>query len=375
MKKTWKKLDLEQKKLFIYIILSTFLIAFFLSSFLQDILLKFVFGLMPFFIGLFLAAILHPLVVRVEKKTKWSRKRASILTFLFVQFLIILGILILWNPISEDFFFFLERINSVQFLVSLGEQLDSLLGIENGYQVMLETKTGIVAYLNDNWSKILISFGGTLASLLLLLMAAFAIAVYILIDYPRYLKYINLMIGKKTKFATFNKAWQKGFRAWVKGWSIDQSFIFVFTGILLFFFGVESWITLTIIMTLFNFVPFIGPIIGGALVSVFVLAMYVGTGTVAGPLGIYYLPSIVVVLGVFIGVSIIQTVESIYVVPHVYSQVASINPVAILTGLSVIGLILSPYLTPLTIPILIFIKIFFTSFFGPSITAINKKNQ
>ncbi len=362
MKKTWNKFDSDEKKLFTYITISIFLIAFFLSTFLQDLLLKFIFGLMPFYVGLFLAAIVNPLVLKVEKKFKWSRKKASVLTFLFVQGMLILGIFVLWGPIAEDSFHFFERINSVQFLVSLGEQLDKFLGFENGYQTMLELKNSIIAYFDVNLSKILISFGGTVASMFLLLMAAFAIAVYILIDYPRYLKFIDKLIGKKTKLAKFNKEWKIGFRAWIKGWIIDQSFIFVATGILLFLFGVESWITLTIIMTVFNFVPFIGPIIGGAIVSVFVLAMYVGAGTVPGPFAIYTLPSIVVILGVFIGVSIIQTVESIYVVPRVYSQVASINPVAILTGLSVIGLLLSPYLTPLTIPILIFIKIFLSSF-------------
>ena len=359
MKKTWKKFNEKERRIFIYLVLGLTIITFLISGFFQSFLFKFLAGLTPFLVGLFFAALLHPMVKKIEQKTKWSRKKASIFTFFMTQFLFIVIIAILWFPISSDFLNFIERINSSEFLVRLSEQYNKIFGASNGFQIVNDIKKVVISYFESNSNNILISFGGTIGSVILLLMAAFAITVYILIDYPDYVVFIKRKMKANSFFVNFYREWGKGFRAWIKGWCLDQLFIATCSGALLFLFGVESWITLTIIMTIFNFVPFIGPIIGGLGVSLYVLAMYVGNPIVIGPFGLYNLPSTIVIFGVFIGITIIQTIESVYVVPHIYSHVASINPVAILTGLSVIGLLISPYLTPLTIPILIFIKILF----------------
>lgn len=154
---------------------------------------------------------------------------------------------------------------------------------------------------------------------------------------------------------------KKNLSAWGKGLLIVQLYIFIGTFLFLFTAGMifSSWssyddvaIVLTLFMTLCNLVPYVGPTIG------FVPIICIGLIDVVN-YGVDSFTAWVPLIIAFFGCFLIQLGESAFISPTVYSYKVNLNPIWIIVGLAVFGVMFGVLWMPIAIPIMLIFKIIY----------------
>jgi len=285
------------------------IVAFYVFYIIRNILIWFVFALA-------IAVLFDYLIDFFEKK-----KIPRLIGCLILYFLIFAGLSffiyktapILIDEI-EDFFS-----NLPQYLARISPFFERF-GIEifRNNQVFLETLKTNLAKGSQNLFAAFSSIFGGISSAIFIFFLAFFISleknfgekVIIFFSPERYKSYlINLWVKTKEK---------------VGGWFISRIIGAIFVGVLTFFvlniFNVKYSFILSIFAGVLDFIPFVGPIIAGIIISL-----------------IAVLNSLLQGAFVFIAFVIIQVLENSLVLPLLSKKFVGISPVLVLVAIAVGG--------------------------------------
>lgn len=244
----------------------------------------------PIIIGIFCAYILNPLMVRLEKGMfgKWSRSekrsdktRARVLaltvTMLFVlSILILLVILVLPQLISNIVALFNNMDNYFDVIHGFIDKIAVKMPFLKGFlENPVDDLNNFLSNIWNNYSSQILGFAGNIASGIMTVLDAMknvfiglTISIYLLakkemfIGQSKKLIFAFLKPERAQRFLSVCREASKKFLGSILG-KIVEAFL---VGILIFLFcwivGIPYTPLISVIMFLFNLIPFVGPILG-----------------------------------------------------------------------------------------------------------------
>lgn len=138
------------------------------------------------------------------------------------------------------------------------------------------------------------------------------------------------------------------------GLIIQVSILFVIYALVLLIFGVESAIVIAFLCALLNLIPYIGPLIGGAL-----MIMLTMTSNLEQDFKTYVLPT---TLYVFIGYVIAQLIDNFFSQPIIFSKSVKSHPLEIFLIIIIGGLLFGITGMILAVPIYTALKVILKEF-------------
>jgi predicted PurR-regulated permease PerM len=269
------------------------------------------------FISIIITAAIDPVVNRLQKR-KVPRSLGILIIYLILFLVIGLIISLLIPPLVSQFKDFAENFPSyAEKITSIFQGLQSyfqLHGIEfNIQEVVKNAVSGFITSSGQIFSKTIGVFSGLLSVIVVLSMTFYMSAKedglkqFILSITPRShhsyavsaIDRVKIKIGK-----------------WLQGQLMLMVLIFILDFLVLYFLGVPYALLLALIGGVLEIVPYLGPIISGALATV--------VGFLVSPLtGILVLASYLV----------IQQIENHIIVPQVMKKAVGLNPVAVILAL------------------------------------------
>ncbi len=152
------------------------------------------------------------------------------------------------------------------------------------------------------------------------------VAIYISSDAPYLSQLISDMAASSGYRADAERLWRSFGRIWdayLRGQAILGVVIFFTVSTVLALLGVENALAIGLLAGLLEFIPFIGPLVGGGsavLVALFQTSNYMG------------LTSIQFAIVVLIAMSIIQQIENNVLVPRIVGDALDLNPLIVFVG-------------------------------------------
>lgn len=138
------------------------------------------------------------------------------------------------------------------------------------------------------------------------------------------------------------------------GLIVQVSILFVIYSLVLLIFGVESAIVIAFLCALLNLIPYIGPLIGGAL-----MIMLTMTSNLEQDFKTYVLPT---TLYVFIGYVIAQLIDNFFSQPIIFSKSVKSHPLEIFLIIIIGGLLFGITGMILAVPIYTALKVILKEF-------------
>ena len=404
----------------VLIIIFALLIFFFIWEQINQKILLLFFTILPLFLGYGFSFLLEPIIHFFSKF--FSLKLSRIIVFIFfVLFILalVLGLFFLFfvqiNDLYRIFFYKKGGDEFQKFLIQIketeGDKITDLKFYKQGQNFILKYKNldespeKIITISKDEVAGIFVLLLKIAVSLSFLKTLCFAIISWIYSNLADY-AYLTLLfnnieiiflflflffftviiagfsIGKGTIF--FNKFWnflthnydqeisnklkirlRKNLGAWAKGLLIVQLYILIFSGLFIFVGGIifastssydDSAIVLTLFMSLCNLVPYIGPTVGFLPIITVGLIDIVNNGI---SLFSSWVPFIIAVGGCLL----VQAGESALVSPFVYSRQAKVEPVTVIIGLAITGVLFGVWAMPLAIPIILIFKVIYKTIY------------
>lgn len=320
--------------------------------------------LIPFFLGLCFAWLLHPIVTYLQKK-KINR---VIGTFLVYGIFILLLYFILYAVIPNLF----TEISELS--KSLPSLLDNVKGWIDGIvdklssdsfdltKGKLELYKSIENTVNSYAEKmpiILVNFVKKLFSVLWIIIFGLIIGLYLLFNFDRTNKRLSLMVPKKIK-PTVDELTKKidfTLKSFVQGTIITGAIIFLTSSLGFYLIGLKSPLFFGFFIAITNVIPYIGPYVGGAPSVIVGFAMSPVTG----------------ILTLVINI-LVQFIEGNFIQPLVMSKTMKLHPVTIMIGLLIFGHFFGILGMVLATPIISCIKIIF-NFFNEKYEIVNMINN
>ena len=308
--------------------------------------------LIPFFLGLCFAWLLHPIVTYLQKK-KINR---VIGTFLVYGIFILLLYFILYAVIPNLF----TEISELS--KSLPSLLDNVKGWIDGIvdklssdsfdltKGKLELYKSIENTVNSYAEKmpiILVNFVKKLFSVLWIIIFGLIIGLYLLFNFDRTNKRLSLMVPKKIKPTVdeLSKKIDFTLKSFVQGTIITGAIIFLTSSLGFYLIGLKSPLFFGFFIAITNVIPYIGPYVGGAPSVIVGFAMSPVTG----------------ILTLVINI-LVQFIEGNFIQPLVMSKTMKLHPVTIIVGLLVFGYFFGIVVIIISTPLISIMKIIFKYF-------------
>lgn len=326
-------------KSFFYILL--FVVAFFLFSYLRDILAT-------FGISVLLAYLLDPLVNFMEKSK--IRRSISIILIFFIFSTITLFLVIFIVPLIYG-----EIVKIVaelpKYILIISSKLEKLSGSMD-IKLDIETLKGVLMQKAGSISKVILSAGAGLGS-----------SLYELVKYALNLMLIPILVFYFLKdFKTIKENLFGILRGRISGFNIDEAFMefnqiiktyfrgqllvslflaIAYTTVLLVV-GIEGAVTIGLISGTLSIVPYLG-FLSGFITSLFI--SYLQFNDLLHP---FY---------ILIGFSIVQFIESNFVTPKIIGESLGLHPTAVIFALMTGGYLFGIGGMIFSLPIAAFIKL------------------
>ncbi len=298
--------------------------------------------LAPLFLALLLAYILHPLILKLSKDSRFPRSAAVLVVFLGL-FVILIGMMTgLGLTISQ------RAVQLASYLGDLSEtlptQIETLgdLKINLGQWTIDLSQINLEPILSDLASLIspflsqtgslLASVARTTASVVTLIVLALVLGYYLLLDYDS-LDAVFMNIMPPVYRGDFRRLLDETSRVWnafVRGQAILAVVMALLVWVVLTVLRVRFPVMLALISGLMEFVPWLGPIIAG--VVTIMVALFQGSNVWAlSPLAFA-----LVVLIVFI---IIQQLENNVLYPGIIGHSLNLHPLLVILSILAGGLL------------------------------------
>lgn len=326
-------------KSFFYILL--FVVAFFLFSYLRDILAT-------FGISVLLAYLLDPLVNFMEKSK--IRRSISIILIFFIFSTITVFLVIFIAPLIYG-----EIVKIVaelpKYILIISSKLENLSG-SMAIKLDIETLKGFLMQKAGSISKVILSAGAGLGS-----------SLYELVKYALNLMLIPILVFYFLKdFETIKENLFSILRGRISGFNIDEAFMefnqiiktyfrgqllvslflaIAYTTVLLIV-GIEGAVTIGLISGALSIVPYLG-FLSGFITSLFI--SYLQFNDLLHP---FY---------ILIGFSIVQFIESNFVTPKIIGESLGLHPTAVIFALMTGGYLFGIGGMIFSLPIAAFIKL------------------
>ena len=317
------------KLLFIILIISIVLVAIILCR--EIGIFKFIGNILkvisPLFIGFVIAWLFNPLVNKMTKKGL-SRILASLIVYVvFILFLILffrIFIPIIYNELNELISAIPGIISKITNFVN---EIFAKIDIEELDIVSIKNNIldAINSYGNDITSNLptnIVNVMGKFVSALGSILFGLIIGLYMLFDFDNVTVLFLKLIPKKHQMEIAKLLEDIGteVRKTVNGTLLIACMLFVCDTIGFSIIGLKSALLFGLFCGITDLIPYIGPYIGTAVVTI--------VGLTQSPL---------IGLGVFIIAVIVQLIESYVLQPVVMSRATNLHPVTIICGLLIFG--------------------------------------
>lgn len=337
------------KLLFIILIISIVLVAIILCR--EIGIFKFIGNILkvisPLFIGFVIAWLFNPLVNKMTKKGL-SRILASLIVYVvFILFLILffrIFIPIIYNELNELISTIPGIINKITNFVN---EIFAKIDIEELDIVSIKNNIldAINSYGNDITSNLptnIVNVMGKFVSALGSILFGLIIGLYMLFDFDNVTVLFLKLIPKKHQMEIAKLLEDIGteVRKTVNGTLLIACMLFVCDTIGFSIIGLKSALLFGLFCGITDLIPYIGPYIGTAVVTI--------VGLTQSPL---------IGLGVFIIAVIVQLIESYVLQPVVMSKATNLHPVTIICGLLIFGYFFGIIGMILATPIMSIIKV------------------
>lgn len=337
------------KLLFIILIISIVLVAIVLCR--EIGIFKFIGNILkvisPLFIGFVIAWLFNPLVNKMTKKGL-SRILASLIVYVvFILFLILffrIFIPIIYNELNELISTIPGIINKITNFVN---EIFAKIDIEELDIVSIKNNIldAINSYGNDITSNLptnIVNVMGKFVSALGSILFGLIIGLYMLFDFDNVTVLFLKLIPKKHQMEIAKLLEDIGteVRKTVNGTLLIACMLFVCDTIGFSIIGLKSALLFGLFCGITDLIPYIGPYIGTAVVTI--------VGLTQSPL---------IGLGVFIIAVIVQLIESYVLQPVVMSRATNLHPVTIICGLLIFGYFFGIIGMILATPIMSIIKV------------------
>ena len=337
------------KLLFIILIISIVLVAIILCR--EIGIFKFIGNILkvisPLFIGFVIAWLFNPLVNKMTKKGL-SRILASLIVYVvFILFLILffrIFIPIIYNELNELISAIPGIISKITNFVN---EIFAKIDIEELDIVSIKNNIldAINSYGNDITSNLptnIVNVMGKFVSALGSILFGLIIGLYMLFDFDNVTVLFLKLIPKKHQMEIAKLLEDIGteVRKTVNGTLLIACMLFVCDTIGFSIIGLKSALLFGLFCGITDLIPYIGPYIGTAVVTI--------VGLTQSPL---------IGLGVFIIAVIVQLIESYVLQPVVMSRATNLHPVTIICGLLIFGYFCGIIGMILATPIMSIIKV------------------
>ena len=308
--------------------------------------------LIPFFLGLGFAWLLHPIVTYLQKK-KINR---VIGTFLVYGVFILLLYFILYAVIPNLFTEITELSKSLPSLLDtvkgwidgIVDKLSSdSFDLTKGKLELYKSIENTVNSYTEKMPIILVDFVKKLFSVLWIIIFGLIIGLYLLFNFDRTNKRLSLMVPKKIK-PTVDELTKKidfTLKSFVQGTLITGAIIFIASSLGFYLIGLKSPLFFGFFIAITNVIPYIGPYVGGAPSVIVGFAMSPVTG----------------ILTLVINI-LVQFIEGNFIQPLVMSKTMKLHPVTIIVGLLVFGYFFGIVGMIISTPLISIMKIIFKYF-------------
>ncbi len=214
-------------------------------------------------------------------------------------------------------------------------QFKDLVGVKESNSVVAELKQlydrlPVGQSASDVWNFMTNLFGGVFY-----IVTVLVISLYLLLDQSAVKKFFHSIMPTKHReqlIDVFQKIGDK-MGSWLRGQLILSLIVGLADMVLLIGLGVPYWLTIGIFAGLTEIIPYIGPFLGGG--AALLASLAVGS--------FWGFSHWTVAIGVIIGFTVVQQLESNLLVPKVMEKTVGLNPVviivAMLIGANLFGLL------------------------------------
>ncbi|MDB9761901.1 AI-2E family transporter [Alphaproteobacteria bacterium] len=273
--------------------------------------------LLPFAVGILLAYILNPLVIKME--SIGLGHLISVLIALLISLLLFFGGFIFLIPVCiEQFGIILSKFPLIyeQLLIFIDSKFNNILNNNDyldSFKRILSSKSDELISILINIFSVSLGKGMALLNILGLIIITPIVTCYILYDWQKIIKYLRDSIPKNYKKTIESKLPKIDtvLSSFFRGQFIVSIILMTFYASLLSILGLEGAISIGFIIGVLSFIPYLGSVIGLSLTLLFSLLQFSS------------LTIILYVLGIFI---IGQLIESYILVPKYISKNVGIHP-------------------------------------------------
>ena len=303
---------------------------------------------LPFLISFSIAFVVEPIIIKMESK-KIKRK----IGVFFLTILLFLIILLFFKYLVPLFIKELEELLNVlpEYYDRINDYFDKIIKkydfilndkIINIEQIFMHVN-GKISGIIDNLSLFL----QKIFSYLIVLLIIPVLTIYFMNDYQNIETYIKNYLIKKEKQGIYDVLIKSknAIRQYFKGMLLVIILLSISSTIVFMFLKIDYAFLFGIIIGVTDIIPYIGPYIGGALVSVFVL--------VSRPEKLIF---------VIISIVILQFIESNFLVPKIQSKTLKTNPILVILSVTFFGEIMGIFGMLIAVPLEKIVEIIINSY-------------
>ena len=275
-----------------------------------NFIIGFIKVLFPVGFGFFISFVLERIISKLILKG-YNRKKVVIITYIGLLLFIILLLVLFVPSLVKQINIFIETLPSL---------INNVNGLLAKYNLDI---TKMIDFKNIKFEKIF-NYIGEGVRIVIDLGITVSTAFFVSYDYERVKERIKQMIPSiiKNEVLYFFKRYIPFFSKYVYSLLIDSAITFTISFFLFTIFGVEYSLVGSLLITITNLIPYVGPIIG--VIPLVVIGYSVST--------YFAIVSLVIVL-------IVQLIESNIIQPLIFKNVIHIHPVE-----GIIGILIFSYL-------------------------------
>ena len=301
----------------------------------------------------------RPIKNLLTDKVKMNHLFSTITTlFLLVTVFFIIGSLIFPVLATQAQNLSLLQIDDLEKkIILLIKELDlffSVYDINLSNEISSILKSFDFSFLTDFLNGFLSFLGDSTITLFSVIFISF----FLLKDSSLLLRVITI-ISPETKKLKVKNSFEKIvilLSRYFNGLLLQITILFIFYSLVLLIFGVKNAVTIALICALLNIIPYLGPLIGGFLITFLTLTSNLGLD-----IGSSVLPK---TLGVFVGFCIGQLIDNFISQPYIFSKSVKSHPLEIFIIIILAGLIAGALGMLIAVPIYTVIKVVLSEFFG-----------
>ncbi|MBQ1496418.1 MAG: AI-2E family transporter [Bacilli bacterium] len=281
----------------------------------------------PLFIGILIAYLFNPLIVRMTNKGKMNRAVATSIVYIVLVAIIYLFCSYLFPLIGRELNDLIKYLPTVfdsvnEFVTNILKKLNiDTLKADKALNIKTILTSSLTSLTTNMPTKVFATLS-TILSKLGVLLLSLIISFYLLIDFDRAQENIYIFIPEKYRKSThtlLSNISEQVF-SFVRGTGFIALLVFAVSAISFGFAGLRAAVFFALWNAITNIIPYIGPYIGG----IPIVAVAFATDYKLG-------------IAILIVVLLIQLIESYILHPIVMSKTMKLHPVTIIIGLLVFG--------------------------------------